>query len=338
MAQTKRRKSESLILGPLLKKLAPRIGASVELEPEWRMVGQITFKNGKRSYFRYNTLDLNPVGASDVAKDKAFAAYFMNLMGYPVVPGRTFFSKDWCTAIRSSRNIDAGYRYAKKLGFPVVVKPNGGSQGSGVRFVYTKREYYTAMRIAFRYDKVALVQKPVVGRDYRVVVLDGKVISAYERQPLSVIGDGRRTISQLLKKKARAFLASRRDTTIKLGDSRIAAKLRRLHLTVNSVPAAGTQVFLLDNANLSTGGDSLDITDAIHPKFKLLAIQLTREMGLRLCGVDLIVPTEIRREPKDYWVLEINAAPGLDHYAKSGRQQLKMVESLYQKVLLSLAR
>ena len=65
MEKDKNMKKESLILGRILKKIAPKIGATVVMEPEWEIVGQITFKNGKHSYFRYNTLDLNPVGSSD---------------------------------------------------------------------------------------------------------------------------------------------------------------------------------------------------------------------------------------------------------------------------------
>ena len=63
-------KMESLLLGRLLQKIAPRIGATVLIEPEWKIVGRITFKNGRHSYFRYNTIDLNLLGAADIARDK----------------------------------------------------------------------------------------------------------------------------------------------------------------------------------------------------------------------------------------------------------------------------
>ena len=104
MKNVKRRtKKESLILGKLLKKLAPRIGASVFLEPKWGIAGQIMFKSGRKSYFRYNTLDLNPVGASDIAKDKDYANLFMRRLGYPVVPhSKTFFSEELAEAIRET--------------------------------------------------------------------------------------------------------------------------------------------------------------------------------------------------------------------------------------------
>ena len=88
-------KQISPLLGRILKKIAPKIGARVVLEPKWNIVGQIIFKNGKKRYFRYSSLDLNPLGASEISKDKDFAAFFMRKMGYPVILGETFFSKPW---------------------------------------------------------------------------------------------------------------------------------------------------------------------------------------------------------------------------------------------------
>ncbi len=337
-AQTMRKKSESLVLAKMLQSLAPKIGARVVLEPEWKIAGQIIYKNGTQRYFRYNTIDLNPVGASDIAKDKDYANFFMRKMGYPTIQGKTFFSDEWCEAIGSTRDIDAAYRFAKKLGFPVIVKPNSGTQGIDVALVHNKAEFYRAMRQIFKHDRVALVQRQVRGRDYRIVVLDSKVISAYERIPLNVVGDGRSTIRQLLTKKARAFLASSRDTRIKLDDPRIRNKLRHQRLSMRSITRSGERIFLLDNANLSSGGDAMDVTQNIHPAFRKLAIKLTKDMGLRLCGVDLMIEGDIRNAPKKYWVLEINAAPGLDHYVQTGPAQQKVVENLYLKVLKSLAK
>ena len=333
-----KRKKESLLLPRLLKKIAPKIGAKVYIEPEWGIAGQITYKNGKKRYVRYNTLDLNPVGASDIAKDKDYANFFMKRMGYKTVPGKTFFSEEWCEAIQSKRTIHAAYAYARRSGFPVVVKPNSGSQGVGVTIASNKKEFYRAMRYIFKYDRVALVQKLVRGRDYRVVVLDGKIISAYERTPLNVSGDGRSTILGLLKKKQRAFSRSGRDTRIRMDDPRIGEKLLRQHLSIRSIPKRGERVFLLDNANLSSGGDAIDVTSVVHPDIRNLAIKLTRDMGLRLCGVDLMIEGDIQNTPNKYFVLEVNAAPGLDHYATTGKAQEKIVENLYLKVLKSLAR
>lgn len=336
----KKGKKESLVLGRLLQEIAPSIGASVLLEPEWGIAGQIVFRSGKKSYFRYNTLDLNPIGASDIAKDKDYANFFMAYLGYPIVPcSKTFFSREWASMIGAEkRSIDDAYAYAKEIGFPVIVKPNSGSQGSGVALVRTKKDLYAALRFVFKNDRIALVQKPVYGRDYRIVVLDDEIISAYERIPLSVTGDGHSSIERLLLRKQEAFLEDDRDTQLRCDDPRIARKLKHQSLSFRSVLPEGKKLFLLDNANLSTGGESDDVTSVIHPEFQKIAVRLTKDMGLRLCGVDLMVQGGIDEEPGTYWVLEINAAPGLDHYAKSGKQQEEIVESLYRKVLMSLDR
>ncbi len=337
-----KRKPERLVLAKMLKRLATRIGARVTLEPNWQIAGQIRYpakagKAGIHRYFRYNTVDLNPVGSADISKDKDYATFFMRRMGYPTIPGKAFFSDEWCKTIGSYRNIDAGYRYAKKLGFPVIMKPNSGSQGVGISLVHNKQEFLRAMKYIFRNDKIALIQKPVHGRDYRIVVLDKAVISAYERIPLNVAGNGRSTVRQLLTKKAREFLASSRDTQIKIDDPRIANKLKRKKMNMRSVPVRGERVYLLDNANLSSGGDSIDVTKEIHPEFKNIAVKLTKDMGLRLCGVDLMIEGSITNKPAQYWVIEINAAPGLDHYVKTGKAQQKIVENLYLKVLKSMS-
>ena len=243
---------ESFALGRILQEIAPRIGVHILLEPEWELAGQIVFKSGRKSYFKYNTLDLNPVGASDIAKDKDYANYFMNSMGYPVVPGsKTFFSKQWAQAIGvTKRGIDDAYAYALKIGFPVIVKPNSGSQGSDVALVHTKREFYRAVRAVFGSDRIVLVQKPVQGKDYRLVVLDNEVISAYERIPLNVTGDGRSTVMQLLRKKQRQFKLEKRDTRLNVDDPRITECLQRQNLTFTSVLQKAVRVYLLSNANL----------------------------------------------------------------------------------------
>ncbi len=329
------KQKELPLLGQILEKVAPLIGAQVFVEPEWGIVGQITFKNGHRSYFKYNTLNFNHVGSAEVVKDKDYAHFFMQSMGYPVVPGsKTFYSKEWGEAIGvTDRGESAALAYAEALGWPVVVKPNSGSQGNAVFVVHNHNQFSHAIDTVFKNDRVALVQSLVKGRDYRIVVLDDEVVAAYERVPLNVIGDGTSTIADLLEEKQKNFLAVSRDVGIKRDDPRIALKLSQLQRSFVSIPDKGEQLFLLDNANLSSGGDAVDVTASIHPEYKKIALSLTRDMGLRLAGVDLMVETDITEPPGVYFVLEVNASPGLNHFAQLGNAQKEIVENLYLEIL-----
>lgn len=322
-----------------LKKLAPKIGAKILLEPNWGIVGQIEFKSGRKRFFRYSTLDLNHVGASDIARDKDYSKFFMKKMGYPVIPGKVFCSDRWAETIGSKEGSAEAYKYAQRLGWPVVVKPNSQSQGRCVFKVHTRREFEMAFSKASQSDKMILVEKFVTGRDYRLVVLDREVISAYERIPLSVEGDGHSSVAILLEKKQKHFKTIGRDTVLRPNDIRIKMKLGRQGLTFDSIPLKGQKIFLLDNANLSSGGDSVDVTEDVNPDYRKLAVKLTKDMGLRLCGVDLMVANGIERpiaETWSHWIIEINAAPGLDHYATIGKKQQKIVEDLYLKVLKAM--
>jgi D-alanine-D-alanine ligase-like ATP-grasp enzyme len=278
------------------------------------------------------------MGASEIARDKGYAKYFLRLLGYPVVTGGAFYSTSWCRTIGSGKGIDQAYVYARRIGFPVFVKPNSKSRGVAVAKVFTRAQFYKAMRYAFTKDDVVLVERPIENaRDYRIVVLDRKVISAYERIPLAVEGDGRSSIGALFKRKQRSFEKLGRDFKIRLRDDRITAKLARRGLTLTSIPARGETIFLLDNANLSSGGESKDVTQTVHRDFARIASRLTRDMGLRLCGVDILVEGGTLSEPiKRFYVLEINSAPGLDHYAKIGKSQEQIVEDLYLKVLKAM--
>jgi len=325
----------------LIKKLVPKVGAKAIIEPEWGIAAQIIYKSGIVRSLRMYSLDLNHIASADIARDKDYAKFFISKRGYPVAEGKTIFRKDWAKLVKSNRTVLFAAKYAKKLGYPVIAKPNSKSQGVGVSLVFNRKELISALYGIFKEDKVAIIEKYLPGRDYRIVVLDGEIISAYERIALSVTGDGRRSILSLLKEKQKSFASSARDTRINFTDLRIKMKLRKLGYSLKSVLPKGKQVFLLDNANLSTGGDAIDVTDVIHSKFRKIAINLTRDMGLRISGVDIMITKgDIKEDPKDcrYYIIEINAAPGLDHYVTTGAKQRRNVEAMYLKVLKALGK
>ena len=339
--QKKNNKTKLPYLTELISKIAPQIGAKVVVEPQWKIAAQVIYPNGVVRSLRMYSLDLNNIASADIARDKDFAKFFMKERGYPVAKGQTFFEKKWAETVKSNRTIFCALEYAQKLGFPVIVKPNSKSQGVGVSLVENKKELKSALIEIFKGDKVSIVEKYLPGHDYRVVVLDKEIISAYERIPLSVVGDGKSSIILLLKKKQEQFIFSKRDTKINFNDPRIKLKLKRAGLTLKSVLPKNMKIFLLDNANLSTGGDSIDVTKNIHPGFKKIAVELTRDMGLRIAGVDImVIDGDITFQPQktSYYIIEINAAPGLDHYVTTGPEQRKIVEEMYLKILKALGK
>ncbi len=319
----------------ILKKITPIIGAELLLEPDYQYTGMITFKNGKKVFYRNTRFNINPLGSVEVAKDKNYASFFLKHFGFNVPYGQSFFSENLNTNLAIKRTIDDGYEYAKKIGFPVILKPNNLSQGLFVTKVYGKTDYYKTAKKILKNTAVMIVERFYEGNDFRIVVLDDKIISAYQRIPLKIIGNGQNTVRELLELKQQEFEKTGRDTIIDFEDDRIARNLKRKKITFDTIIYTNEVIQLLDNANLSTGGTSHDFTASIHEEYAKLAIEITKSMCLRLCGVDILTPS-ITEPLNEYVIIEINSAPGLDNYAAMGEAQNQIVENLYMQILLSI--
>ncbi len=319
----------------IIKKVALEIGAIVLVEPEYELVGHITFKNGKKSVFSHSKLDINGFGAANLVKDKAYSNFFLKQFGYKVPEGKTFFNDNLRAKLTNLRNIDDGFNYAESMGFPVIVKPLNLSQGILVTKVYNQAEYYDVADKIFQIKSGLIVEKFYSGNDYRIVVLDNEVIVAYQRIPLFVVGNGISNVLDLLQQKQEKFISLGRKNGIKVDDFRIDKKLKTQNLHWDSVIPHNQIVYLLDNANLSSGGEAVDFSETIHPDFQKLAINITKDIGLRLAGVDILTH-DITMPMTDYTLIEVNGSPGLDHYAASGKLAAQKVEELYLKILKAL--
>lgn len=321
----------------LIAQVAPSLGIVVELEPEYGFAGELILPSGKRHLFRNTNFNVNPAGSTEIAKDKSYTNYFLRKHGVRVPEGKTFFSDalNCNLAPEKRRGRDEACQYAATLGFPVFAKPNNLSQGALVDKLSNPHELRQHLLEIFQKTNVALVERPHPGRDYRVVVLGEDVISAYERIALSVEGDGESTIEQLLLHAREALgAAGRPNAEIDPQDPRIDRKLKELALARSNVLPTRKTVALLDNANLSTGGRSVDVTGEIHSSFAALAIRSARILGLQLAGVDILADDLSKSiEGQEWVVLEVNAAPGLDNYASLGSEQHARVVGLYREIL-----
>lgn len=325
----------------MLAELAAELGITLEFEPDFGFAGELIFANGRRQLFHNANFNLNGAATRQIANDKAYTAHFLRKHGFAVPTHRVFFSDALNARLPTARQrpVAAAAAYAATLGYPVFVKPNDMSQGAFVTKLRDAAPLATVAQQIFAHTDVLLVEQAVTGRDYRVVVLDGRVMAAYERVPLSVVGDGIHDIATLLGRLAQALPAQgRHNATIDWQDGRIEAKLQEQGWQRGSIVAPGQRVALLDNANLSTGGSAIDISEHIHPGFVELARRACATLGLVLAGVDFIAADLCQSPDGQSWhILEMNAAPGLEHFAAQGPQQLERVQALYRHVLQLLA-
>lgn len=324
----------------IIEKIAPALGIRVELEPEFQFAGELIWPDGRRHIFKNTNFNINAAGSHDIAKDKAYTKHFLQRHGLNTPKWRTVFSPRLCKnlAPEKRRSTSHALEFANQIGYPVFIKPNHLSQGVGVFKAYNREDLGSFCEQLFALDDVLLVEAAFTGRDYRVVVLDDQIISAYERRPFTVVGDGVSSIDQLIDK-ARSGLQTqnRPNSEIDPEDARIDIRLRELQVSRQTIPQLDQAVVLLDNANLSTGGQSTDVTNIIHSEFAQIARRARQVLGLRLAGVDILC-NDLSQSPhaQDWTIIELNASPGLDNYAALGAEQQQRVEDLYRRILLAL--
>lgn len=320
----------------ILFRVAPRLGAEVLLEPEYGFVGLIRFSNGRRTFFWDNKFNLNPISSVKICQDKNYTTFFLKSLGYCVPQEAIFAREKFRKHLVKSRGLEDAQDFASSIGWPVFMKPCRLSQGQLVMTAYNSDQIRLWARLIFDRSRMMIIQRAYTGKDYRIVVLDGKVISAYERIPLHVVGNSIDNIDELLGQKQIQFVSVGRDTVIPRGDQRIDARLRYLGLSRQSIPATGEVVRLLEVSNLSLGGTSRDITSSLHPSVAELAIRVAYDLDLRFCGVDFLM-MDAQLALADYIILEVNSAPGLDNYQFTGVEQQDYVDSLYEKVLKAIS-
>ncbi|MHA6698032.1 cyanophycin synthetase [Chryseobacterium sp. A301] len=202
-----------------------------------------------------------------------------------------------------------------KIGYPIVLKPLDGNHGRGQSINVTTWEaaaegLVEAQKISSR----VIVEKYVTGYDFRVLVINNKLVAAARRVPASVVGDGETSIQVLIEKEnqdpRRGFGHEKVLTEIH-ADRSTDELLDRLGYTLETVPQKGEIIYLKSTANLSTGGTSIDVTDMVHPDNITLCERISKIIGLDVCGIDIMAEnlTQPLKETGGC-VLEVNAAPG----------------------------
>ncbi|MBK9263751.1 MAG: cyanophycin synthetase [Polyangiaceae bacterium] len=241
--------------------------------------------------------------AVEIAQDKQLTNSLLERAGLPVPRQERAYSADEAVEI------------AERIGYPVVVKPMDLSHGRGVALDLTTAE---AVRDAFTkaYDlsNYVLVETFQHGKDHRVLVVNGEVVAVSERVPGHVVGDGERTIKQLVdlvNTDPRRGVGHEKVLTKIEIDHQAERLLAQAGYTLDTVLPAGQMFALRSTGNLSTGGTAIDRTDVIHPDNLDIAIRAAKVVGLDVAGIDLICP-DISKSCREHGgvIVEVNAAPG----------------------------
>ena len=241
--------------------------------------------------------------AVETASDKVLTKKILHQASVPVPEGTVCVSREQLEEA------------VKKIGFPVVIKPANANQGKGASInIENMQQAFSAYDFAAQYSKDVIIERYVPGFDYRILVVNNKVVAAARRMPAHVVGNGTDTVQELVEKvnsdPARGYGHQNILTKI-VPDCETHELLAKNNMHTGSVPFPGEVVYLKSAANLSTGGTAEDVTDSLHPQNILLAQRIAYLIGLDICGIDVIAEDlSVPLKNSGGAVLEVNAAPG----------------------------
>lgn len=227
-----------------------------------------------------------------------------------------------------------------------VIKPKSTNYGLGITIFKegaSLEDYQAGLAIAFREDSSVLVEEFMPGTEYRFFVIDGEVQAIMLRVPANVIGDGIRTVKELVEEKNSDPLRGTNHRAplelIQLGELE-QLMLKEQGLTIESVPQANQIVYLRENSNISTGGDSIDMTDEFSEAYKKIAVSAVEALGAKISGIDLIIPDkeiDPTTDKKAYRIIEANFNPAMHMHVypfagKGRRLTMNVLKLLYPEV------
>ncbi|NHI68309.1 bifunctional glutamate--cysteine ligase GshA/glutathione synthetase GshB [Lactococcus garvieae] len=199
----------------------------------------------------------------------------------------------------------------------IVVKPKSTNYGLGISIFKqpaTQEQFYKALEIAFQEDKEVLVERFVSGTEYRFFVLDGKTRAVLRRDAAHVIGDGVSTISQLVAQKNESPLRGQ-DHRFPLEKIQITATEKLMldvqGYTEQSIPEKDVKINLRENSNVSTGGDSIDVTDEVPEIYKNIAEKAAEALQVKITGVDILIENLNDSSGEKYSIIEANFNPAM---------------------------
>ena len=229
----------------------------------------------------------------------------------------------------------------------IVVKPKSTNFGLGISIFQEPASldnYKKALEIAFAEDTAVLVEEFIPGTEYRFFILDGRCEAVLLRVAANVVGDGKHTIRELVAQKNANPLRGRDHRSpleiIELGDIE-QLMLTQQGYTPDDILPKGKKVNLRRNSNISTGGDSIDVTDTMDSSYQELAAAMATSMGAWACGVDLIIPDETQTASKENphcTCIELNFNPSMymHTYCAEGPGQAitpKILDKLFPEIV-----
>ena len=240
--------------------------------------------------------------AEGIASDKDLTKSLLKACGVPIPDGQIVNSPE------------EAWEAAQDIGLPVVVKPSDGNHGRGVTLDLRKQaDIEAAYHVAYPEGSDVMVERFIPGDEHRLLVVGGKVVAAARGEVVSITGNGRNTVRELIDSQLNSDPRRGYEEEYPLEiidvatDAKVQLELKRQDLDADAVPAAGRTVVIQRNGNVA-----VDCTDDVHPEVAYIAQLAAKVVGLDIAGIDLVAQDISKPlQGQGGAIVEVNAGPGL---------------------------
>ncbi len=252
----------------------------------------------------------------DISCDKLLTKQLLEIQNIPVAKGKKVF------------NIIGLLKEAESIGYPVVLKPQYGNKGKGVILnIKSENELVKSYNRILKKTKDIIIEKYILGNDYRVCVVGDKVVAVSMRIAPFVIGNGKNNVKHLIDElntnPLRGEDHEKPLTTVKFDEDLYNCLLKQ-EISLEYIPEKNEKIILRENANLSTGGMAVDCTDDMCVENIDYCVRAAKTLGLDICGID-ICAEDISKpiDSQNGIIMEVNSAPGIrmHHFPYKGRKR-----------------
>lgn len=305
---------------------AAALDADFEPLPDGRIKMSLA---GAATVVRNNTTCLDDAATYRLALDKPRVHAALRAHGLPT-PEHAVFSID---------DRSEAYRFLGRHRECVVKPANGTGAGRGVTTgIETRPQLLAAAIRASGWGPQMLIEQQVSGDNLRLLYLDGELLDGIRRKPPTLVGDGKSTISEIVRTLNRRRIEGgyQAAQVVLKHDVDMRRTLARQGLSWRSVPAAGRTVTLKTVINDNMAEDNERIVDVLAESVVAAGRRAAEVLGVRLVGVDVITP-DIRRPLEDVGgiILEINTAPGYYFHYHTANGPCRVAEPILRACLIS---
>lgn len=279
-------------------------------------IRKLTKNNESHSLVRYE-FDLNSAVSYEIAKDKYATYAMLKNNSVPIIEHSVVFNP-----VSRSEYFDENFRVILELNLrkygKLVIKANDSCKGKDVYVFENVLDGIAIIEKLFKEGNPLVDICPYIDikYEYRAVYLDGEIIYLYKKQKPSVIGDGLKTLEELIKEK---------EETVEMPIEIIP------DLNLKYVPKENEQIIISWKHNLSSGAEAIkvDSSDENYDKIIELAVKAGKSIGIRFASVDVV----LENETDELMIMEINGSVCMNKFSETVENGYEIAKEIYSKAL-----